>query len=150
MPTARNSGGYIKPFAGAVQRVRNALQGRPLHLPCRHSAPIVSSWKRTLKGADKGGHMNIRQLLLDVDKAVARPSVLEIAEAVDRCRGVEAVNITVEEIDIETVGMNVTIEGDNMDYDEVTHAIESTGAVVHSLDQIAIGARIIPRIPRVR
>lgn len=94
--------------------------------------------------------MNIRQLLLDVDKAVARPSLIEIAAALDGCRGVEAVNITVEEIDIETVGMNVTIEGDNMDFDEITKAIESTGAVVHSLDEIAIGDRIIPRIARVR
>lgn len=94
--------------------------------------------------------MNIRQLLLDVDKAVARPSLIDIAAAIDGCRGVEAVNITVEEIDIETVGMNVTIEGDNMDFDEITKAIEATGAVVHSLDQIAIGDRIIPRIARVR
>lgn len=94
--------------------------------------------------------MNIRQLLLDVDKAVARPSLLEIAQALDTCKGVEAVTITVEEIDIETVGMNVTIEGENMDYDEITKAIESTGAVVHSLDQIAIGSRIVPRILRVR
>lgn len=94
--------------------------------------------------------MNIRQLLLDVDKAVARPSLLEIAQALDTCSGVEAVTITVEEIDIETVGMNVTIEGENMDYDEITRAIESTGAVVHSLDQIAIGSRIVQRVPRVR
>jgi uncharacterized protein len=94
--------------------------------------------------------MNIRQLLLDVDKAVARPSLIEIAAALDTCSGVEAVNISVEEIDIETVGMNVTIEGDNMNYDEITKAIESTGAVVHSLDQIAIGNRIVPRILRVR
>lgn len=94
--------------------------------------------------------MNIRQLLLDVDKAVVRPSILEIAAAIDACRGVEAVNITVEEIDIETVGMNVSIEGDGMDYEQIVRAIESTGAVVHSLDQIAIGNRIIPHIARVR
>jgi hypothetical protein len=94
--------------------------------------------------------MNIRQLLLDVDKAVARPSLIEIARAIDICRGVEAVNITVEEIDIETVGMNITIEGDKLDFDEIVKAIESTGAVVHSLDEIAIGQRIIPRIARVR
>lgn len=94
--------------------------------------------------------MNIRQLLLDVDKAVARPSLLEIAAALDKCGGVEAVNITVGEIDIETVGMNVTIEGENMNYEEIERAIESTGAVVHSLDEIAIGHRIIPRINRIR
>jgi len=94
--------------------------------------------------------VNIRQLLLDVDKAVVRPSILEIAAAIDACRGVEAVDITVEEIDIETVGMNVSIEGDGMDYEQIVRAIESTGAVVHSLDQIAIGNRIIPHIARVR
>lgn len=94
--------------------------------------------------------MNIRQLVLDVDKAMARPSLLEIAAAVDGCRGVAALNITVEEIDIETVGMDVTIEGDAMDYEEIVKAIESTGAVVHSLDQIVAGERIISRIPRVR
>lgn len=94
--------------------------------------------------------MNIRQLLLDVDKAVVRPSILEIAAAIDACRGVEAVNITVEEIDIETVGMNVSIEGDGIDYEQIVRAIELTGAVVHSLDQIAIGNRIIPHIARVR
>ncbi len=94
--------------------------------------------------------MNIRQLLLDVDKAVARPSLLEIAEAIDKCRGVEGLNITVGEIDIETVGMNVSIEGENMDYDEIVKAIESTGAVVHSLDEVVVGQRIIPRIQRVR
>jgi uncharacterized protein len=94
--------------------------------------------------------MNIRQLLLDVDKAIVRPSLLEIAAAIDACRGVEAVNITVEEIDIETVGMNVTIEGDNMDYEQIASAIESTSAVVHSRDQIAVGDRITPRIARVR
>jgi hypothetical protein len=94
--------------------------------------------------------MNIRQLLLDVDKAVARPSLLEIAEAINRCRGVEALNITVGEIDIETVGMNITIEGDNLDFDQISKAIEQTGAVVHSLDEIAVGTRIIPRVMRVR
>jgi uncharacterized protein len=94
--------------------------------------------------------MNIRQLVLDVDKAVVRPSLLEIIAAIDGCSGVQAVNITVEEIDIETVGMDVTIEGDGMNYEDITQAIESTGAVVHSLDQIAVGERIIPRIARVR
>jgi hypothetical protein len=49
--------------------------------------------------------MNIRRLLLDVDKAFARPSVLEIAQAIDGCTGVEAVNITVGEIDMETVDL---------------------------------------------
>jgi hypothetical protein len=87
--------------------------------------------------------MNIRRLVLDVDKAVARPSLLQIAEAISGCRGVEAVNVTVNEIDIETVGTNITIEGEQMDYDAIEKAIEATGAVVHSMDQLVAGNRIL-------
>jgi hypothetical protein len=92
--------------------------------------------------------MNIRRLVLDVDKARARPSLLEIAEATERCAGVEALNVTVGEIDIETVGMDITVEDEHFDYDEILKAIESTGAVVYSIDQLIVGNRIIERIPR--
>jgi hypothetical protein len=94
--------------------------------------------------------LNIRRLVLDVDKARARPSLLEIAQAVENCSGVEALNLTVGEIDIETVGMDIAIEGERLDYDEILKAIESTGAVVHSIDQLVAGNRLIERIARIR
>ncbi len=94
--------------------------------------------------------MNIRRLVLDVDKAVSRPSIIEIAKALDKCVGVEAVNITVGEIDIETVGMDISIEGENLNYEQIASAIEATGAVVHSIDELVCGERIIDRIKRVR
>jgi hypothetical protein len=94
--------------------------------------------------------MNIRRLVLDVDKARERPSLLEIAQAIERCTGVEALNLTVGEIDIETVGMDITVEGEHLDYDEILKAIESTGAVVHSIDQVVAGNRTIERVPRIR
>jgi hypothetical protein len=94
--------------------------------------------------------MNIRRLVLDVDKAIARPSVIELAEAISSCNGVEALNITVSEIDVETVGMEVTIEGENLNYQQVLEAIESTGAALHSLDQIVCGERIIEHVKRER
>ncbi len=94
--------------------------------------------------------MNIRRLALDVDKAMARPSVIEIAEAIDRVTGVEGVNITVTEIDMETVGMQVTVEGDNLNYPALFKAIESTGAVVHSVDEIVAGGRVVERVARQR
>jgi len=87
--------------------------------------------------------MDIRRLVLDVDKAVKRPSLIELAQAIDKCDGVEAFNITVEEIDIETVGMIVTVEGECLDYDKIAQAIENTGAVVHSIDQVVVGSRLI-------
>ncbi|HTV26733.1 MAG TPA: DUF211 domain-containing protein [Xanthobacteraceae bacterium] len=92
----------------------------------------------------------VRRLVLDVDKAIKAPSLLDIADAIQNCGGVEACNITVSEVDIETVGTNVTIEGTELDYGEIVGAIENTGAVVHGLDQIATGDRIIENIPRQR
>lgn len=94
--------------------------------------------------------MNIRRLQLDVDKAVARPDVLDLAEAIEAVPGVEAVNITVTDIDIETVGMEITIEGDSIDAPHLIATIEKTGAAVHSIDEVVAGTRIIDRIPRAR
>jgi uncharacterized protein len=86
--------------------------------------------------------MNIRRLVLDVDKAISRPTLLELAEAISEVNGVEGFNITVTEIDIETVGMDLTVEGERLDYEAIVKAIEHTGAVVHSLDQLVSRTRI--------
>jgi hypothetical protein len=93
--------------------------------------------------------MNVRRMVLDVDKALARPSILEIAEAIDAVATVEAVNITVTEIDCETIGMEVTIEGNGLDYNVIAEAIANSGAVVHSIDELVTG-HIIERVPRRR
>jgi uncharacterized protein len=94
--------------------------------------------------------MNIRRLVLDVDKAVSRPSVIDIAKAIEESPNVEGVNVTVTEIDIETVGMEITIEGQKLNYDTIVKAIESTGAVVHSVDELATGSRVVERVSRKR
>lgn len=94
--------------------------------------------------------MNLRQILLDVDKALERPSLIEIAEAIEKVKGVEGLSITVTEVDMETVGTEVTIEGENLQYNDLVNAIEKTGAVVHSVDQIICGKRMITPVRRVR
>ncbi|EOV3358672.1 DUF211 domain-containing protein [Edwardsiella ictaluri] len=94
--------------------------------------------------------MNIRRLTFDVDKAMSQPTILEIAQAIHGCPGVSAFNITVSNIDIETVGMDITIVGDYLDHDRLVEAMENTGAAVHSVDQIVCGSDIVERIARVR
>jgi hypothetical protein len=94
--------------------------------------------------------MNIRRLVLDVDKAIAKPSIPDLAEAISAVAGVEALNVTVTEIDIETVGFNVTIEGQNLSYESIVRAIEHTGAVVHSIDQLVAGERLVEEVRRGR
>jgi uncharacterized protein len=94
--------------------------------------------------------VNLRRIVLDVDKALTRPTIPEIAEAIEAASGVQGFNIAVTEIDMETVGMEITIEGEHIDYDGLVKAIEMTGAVVHSIDQLSAGERIVDRIARVR
>ena len=94
--------------------------------------------------------MNIHRVVLDVDKARARPSLVELGAALESVHGVEAVNITVTEIDLETVGMDVTVEGADIDYEGLNKAVESAGAVVNSIDELACGQRLIGRTARVR
>lgn len=87
---------------------------------------------------------------MDVDKAIARPDLLDVAEAIEAVSGVAAVNITVADIDIETVGMKVTVEGELIDASGLVRAIEKTGAAMHSIDEVVAGTRIIDRVPRAR
>jgi hypothetical protein len=94
--------------------------------------------------------MNVRRITMDVDKAVHRPDVLELAEAIDAVTGVEALNITVGDIDLETVGMDITVEGDEIDVPELIAAIENAGAAVHSIDEVVVGSRVIELVKRNR
>lgn len=94
--------------------------------------------------------MNVRRVKLDVDWAIAGPNIAMVAGAIDVVSGVEAVNITVTEIDLETVGTDVTVEGDGIDLKALASAIEDAGAVVHSIDELAVGERVIHFEPRRR
>lgn len=94
--------------------------------------------------------MPIRRLALDVDKVVDRPDMITLARALEKVSGVEAVNVTVTEIDIETVGTDVTVEGNDIDTDALFAAIEAVGTVLHSVDEVVAGDRIIERVTRIR
>lgn len=94
--------------------------------------------------------MPIRRLALDVDKVVDRPEMVTLARTLERVAGVDAVNITVNEIDIETVGTVITVEGEDIDTDALFAAIEHAGAVLHSIDEVVAGSRIVEHVGRVR
>jgi hypothetical protein len=116
-----------------------------------HLVPSLRDLDIRVQVEQRGGRrMNIRRLVLDVDKAIARPTLIEITEALEKVPGLQALNILVTEIDLETVGMDITIEGEYLDYHKLVKAIESTGAVVHSIDQLAAGDRTIEPVRRER
>lgn len=94
--------------------------------------------------------MNIRRVQLDVDWAASGPGIRDVAEAIDDVTGVAAATVIITDIDLETIGTDIAIEGQDVDLDELIKAIENAGAVVHSIDLLAFGERIVDHIPRVR
>lgn len=87
---------------------------------------------------------------MDIDKVVERPGMVSLARALASVPGVHAVNVTVTEIDIETVGTDITVEGDDIDTDVLFEAIENIGAVLHSIDEVVAGEHIVERVARLR
>ncbi|MGW0176344.1 DUF211 domain-containing protein [Rhodococcus sp. NPDC003322] len=89
--------------------------------------------------------MTIRRLELDVDTTVDGPAMVELARRLEAVRGVEGVTLTVREIDIETVGLNVAVEGPDIEVDLLFGAIEKSGAVLHNINQVRAGEHSVER-----
>ena len=84
----------------------------------------------------------IRRLVLDVLKP-HDPSILDMASRLSDLDGVEAVNISIYEIDLKVENAKITIEGGDIIYDLVDSVIEGNGGTVHSLDEVVAGSIII-------
>lgn len=94
--------------------------------------------------------MPIKRVVLDVDKAIKRPTLVEVAAVIEQLAFVEGANVLVEDIDMATMGLWVTVEGADLDLDALTAAIESTGAVVNGAFELAVGQRLITGAERRR
>jgi len=84
----------------------------------------------------------VRRLVLDTLKP-HEPSIVEMAEELSSLEGVSAVNISIYEIDRKVENAKITIEGENLSYSRVLEVIEEMGGVVHSIDEVVAGKKII-------
>ena len=89
----------------------------------------------------------LRRLVLDVLKPLKEPSIVDVALELSKVKGVQGVNITVNEVDVETLSLTVVIEGDGIDFEAVRRVLEEVGAAIHSIDQVVAGNRMV-EIPR--
>jgi len=78
----------------------------------------------------------LKKIVLDVLKPLKGPSIVELAQTLSDSKGVHRVTIVVNEIDVETVTLTITIEGSNIDFEAVRSIIERLGGVIHSVDQV--------------
>jgi len=84
----------------------------------------------------------IRRIVLDVLKP-HDPSIIELSGDLSDLSGVEAVNISIYEIDLRVENAKITLEGSDLNYDQVVRVIGDNGGTVHSIDEVVAGRSII-------
>ncbi len=87
--------------------------------------------------------MPIRRLVLDVLKPIRGISIVDLAERLSSLTGVDGVNISVTDMDVETMGLLVVIEGSDIDFEEVRRILDESGAAIHSIDEVASGKVLV-------
>ncbi len=80
--------------------------------------------------------------MLDTLKPM-EPNIIEMANAISTLPGVSAVNISIAEIDLKVENAKITIEGDDLNYNEVRNIIQDMGGSIHSIDEVVAGKMII-------
>lgn len=88
---------------------------------------------------------DVKRLVLDVLKP-HEPHLPELAARLSSMKGVDGVNIFLVEIDQNTESVKITIEGENIDINHVETTMKECGAVIHSIDEVAVGKRLIEKV----
>lgn len=90
--------------------------------------------------------LKIRRLVLDVLKPYDPELHILASDIVEKFASVEGVNITLYEMDRMTQKVKLVLEGKNMDYDAIQEYLRSMNCIVHSLDQVVGGEKIVEDI----
>jgi uncharacterized protein len=78
-----------------------------------------------------------RRLVLDVLKP-HKPNALDFSSTLANLGADYRVKLTVTEVDKNTEGTIVTIEGADIHFEDIKTAIEKMGASVHSIDEVEV------------
>ncbi len=84
-------------------------------------------------------------MVLDVLKP-HNPSIVELSKRLSNINGVVGVNCTLEEVDQDTESIKITIEGPSVDFPKVEKAIRECGAVIHSVDSVSAGKKLVEEV----
>ncbi|EZQ11020.1 DUF211 domain-containing protein [Candidatus Acidianus copahuensis] len=85
----------------------------------------------------------IRRIVLDVLKPIKGSSIVDIAEKLTKLDGIDGANISVTDMDVETMGLMVILEGSDIIFEEVRKLLEEEGCAIHSIDEVASGKKVI-------
>ncbi|HYW93499.1 MAG TPA: DUF211 domain-containing protein [Gammaproteobacteria bacterium] len=79
----------------------------------------------------------LTRLVLDVLKP-HRPGALEFARAMAARSPGARVNLSVVEMDERTETMELVVEGQDLDFEQITGVISELGGSLHSIDQVEV------------
>lgn len=87
----------------------------------------------------------IRRLVLDVLKP-HNPGIVELSNELSELDGIDGINIVTYEIDQEVENVKIILGGSNINFETVKEKLESLGAAIHSVDEVAAGRKIIEEV----
>lgn len=88
---------------------------------------------------------NLRRMVLDVLKPL-EPDIVDLARKIATLSGVDGVNITIYEIDHHVENAKITVEGEQLSFQELKDLIVENGGAVHSIDEVAAGKRTVEEV----
>lgn len=78
----------------------------------------------------------IKKVILDVLKPTEKLSSVDFVQALADIKGVDSVDLKVEEVDKQVETTVLEIEGSALNLPQIENAIEQSGASLHSIDRI--------------
>ncbi|AAL63083.1 DUF211 domain-containing protein [Pyrobaculum aerophilum] len=84
----------------------------------------------------------IRRIVIDAAIPTKGITIVDVAKELYKVEGVKAVRITVDDVDVDVLGLAIVVEGVDIDYNELEDVLEKVGGVVHSVDEVVVGEYI--------
>ena len=84
----------------------------------------------------------VRRLVIDVLKP-HEPSLLAFTEQVAAVDSVEGATGSLIELDQEVQNVKITVEGTDLDFDDLESTVEELGGTVHSVDEVGCGDTLV-------
>ncbi len=95
-----------------------------------------------------GKKQKVKVIEIDILKP-HKPDIVEFAQVLCEIKSVQNANIAVYAIDEKTESIKATLEGENIDFEEVHKIVDEYGAVIHSIDKVIVGRRKVIDVPQV-